>query len=39
MIDYKDLIYNCHEIYILDSSFASVILPSLKTGKLKSEIV
>jgi len=39
MIDYKDLIYNSNEIYILDSSFTSVILPSLKTGKLKAEIV
>jgi hypothetical protein len=39
MVDYKDLIYNCHEIYIIDSSFTSLILPLLKTGKLKAEIV
>ena len=39
MVDYKDLIYNCDEIYILDSSFTSIVLPSLKTEKLKADIV
>jgi hypothetical protein len=39
MVDYKDLIYNCDEIYILDSSFTSLILPSLKNEKLKASIV
>jgi hypothetical protein len=39
ILDYKDIILNSTEIYIIDSCLVSVILPLLKTNKLKANIV
>jgi hypothetical protein len=36
---YIDTIVNCDEIYIIDSCFIAIILPLLKTGRLKATIV
>lgn len=39
LIYYLDIIKNSNEIYIIDSCFVGVILPLLKTNKLKANIV
>ena len=39
LIHYLDVILNSMEIYIIDSCFVGIILPLLKTNKLKAEIV
>ena len=36
---YIDTILNCNEIYIIDSCFVAIILPLLKTNRLKATIV
>lgn len=36
---YIDTILNCSEIYIIDSCFIAIILPLLKTGRLKATTV
>jgi len=36
---YIDLIKNCDEIYLIDSCFTGIVLPLLKTNRLKAEIV
>ena len=37
LIYYIDIITNCDEIYIIDSCFTGIVLPLLKTQKLKAE--
>jgi hypothetical protein len=37
LIHYLDTVLNCTEIYIIDSCFTGIILPLLKTNKLKSK--
>ena len=39
LIHYLDVILNSMEIYIIDSCFVGIILPLLKTNKLKAEVV
>ncbi len=36
---YIDTILNCNEIYIIDSCFIAIVLPLLKTNRLKATIV
>lgn len=38
-LDYIDTIINSQEIYIIDSCFVGIILPLLKTNRLKAKIV
>jgi len=39
VIHYTELIQNCAEIYIIDSCFIGLVLPYLKTGRLKATTV
>ena len=39
IVHYTDLIQNCAEIYIIDSCFIGLVLPYLKTGRLKATTV
>ncbi len=39
VINYKDIILNSNEIYIIDSAFTGMVLPFLKTNRLKAEKV
>jgi len=39
LVYYKDIIQKCQEIYITDSCFTGIVLPYLKTNKLKAKIV
>ena len=39
LIYYVDIIKNCHEIFITDSCFTGIVLPLLKTNKLKAKTV
>jgi len=39
IVNYVDTIKNCDEIYIIDSCFIGIILPFLKTNRLKTEKV
>ena len=39
IIYYKDTILNANEIYIIDSCFIGIILPYLKTNRLKAETI
>jgi hypothetical protein len=39
IVNYVDTIKNCDEIYIIDSCFIGLILPFLKTNRLKTEKV
>lgn len=36
---YIDTILNCNEIYIIDSCFIAIVLPLVKTNRLKADIV
>jgi hypothetical protein len=36
---YIDTILNCNEIYILDSCFIAIVLPLVKTNRLKADVV
>ena len=36
IVYYKDIILNSNEIYIIDSCFIGIVLPLLKTNKLKT---
>tara|TARA_B110000211_G_scaffold46890_1_gene50329 strand:- start:2563 stop:2784 length:222 start_codon:yes stop_codon:yes gene_type:complete len=37
IINYLDTIKNCDEIYLIDSCFIGILLPLLKTNKLKTK--
>ena len=39
IVHYTELIQNCAEIYIIDSCFIGLVLPYLKTGRLKATTV
>jgi len=39
LVYYKTIIQKCQEIYITDSCFTGIVLPYLKTNKLKAKIV
>jgi hypothetical protein len=39
IINYKDIILNSDEIYIIDSCFTAIVLPYLKTNQLKTDKV
>jgi len=39
LIYYLDIIKNCNEIYIIDSCFTGIVLPLLKTNKLRASKV
>lgn len=39
VVHYTELIQNCAEIYIIDSCFIGLVLPYLKTGRLKATTV